>query len=241
MSIYTEEQAREICEKVVKLSKADECVVNFNGGTAGNIRYALNEVSTSGIVNDANLAVQVAYGKRVGIATTNVFDDAALVAVVRRAEELAKLAPENPEFMPAIEKQKYTATKTLIEATANVTPEYRAQVALDSIAPCREQNLVAAGFFTDNNNYEADAAALEEIEPTLASATFVGGTPTETATGYLITIEGSNEDQTFSVENDGGQMVFECTEAGEGGCPGSGGGVGVWDGSDAPAAPPAGE
>src|SRR5687767_1335609 len=157
MSIYTEEQAREICEKVVKLSKADECVVNFNGGTAGNIRYALNEVSTSGIVSDANLAVQVAYGKRVGIATTNVFDDAALAAVVRRAEELAKLAPENPEFMPAIEKQKYTATKTLVEATASVTPEYRAQVALDSIEPCRKENLVAAGFFTDNNNFVATA------------------------------------------------------------------------------------
>ncbi|HET9483342.1 MAG TPA: TldD/PmbA family protein [Xanthomonadales bacterium] len=157
MSIYTEEQAREICEKVVKLSKADECVVNFNGGTAGNIRYALNEVSTSGIVDDANLVVQVAYGKKVGIATTNVFDDAALAAVVRRAEELAKLAPENPEFMPAISKQSYTATRTLNEATAKITPEYRAQVAADCIEPCRKENLVAAGFFTDNNNFTATA------------------------------------------------------------------------------------
>jgi predicted Zn-dependent protease len=157
MSIYTEEQARAICEKVVKLSKGDECVVNFNGGTSGNIRYALNEVSTSGLVDDANLAVQVAFGKRVGIATTNVFDDPALEAVVRRAEELAKLAPENPEFMPAIEKQAYTATKTLVESTANITPEYRAQVAADCIEPCRKQNLVAAGFFADNNTFTATA------------------------------------------------------------------------------------
>ena len=157
MTIYTEAQARAICEKVIELSKADECVVNFNGGRAGNIRYALNEVSTSGIVDDANLAVQVAFGKRVGITTTNAFDDASLEAAVRRAEELAKLAPENPEFMPAIEKQSYTATKTLIDATAGITPEYRAQVAADCIEPCRKENLVAAGFFTNNDGFTATA------------------------------------------------------------------------------------
>src|SRR5688572_2860938 len=157
MSMFTEAQAREICEKVVKLSKADECVANFNGGTQGNIRFALNQVSTSGIVEDANLAVQVAFGKRVGIATTNAFDDAALAAVVRRAEELAKLAPENPEFMPAIEKQKYVAAKIDAQATKEITPEYRAQVAADSIGPCKAQNLVAAGFFTDNTQFNAIA------------------------------------------------------------------------------------
>jgi type IV pilus assembly protein PilA len=88
-------------------------------------------------------------------------------------------------------------------------------------------------YFTDNGDYDATLVELEEIEPTLSSANFVGGTPTETAEGsYLITIEGSTATQTFSVENEDGTMVFECTAAGEGGCPGSGGGVGVWDGSD---------
>jgi len=87
-------------------------------------------------------------------------------------------------------------------------------------------------YFTDNNTYADGAAgieALEDIEPTLASADFV--TLEGDGTTYLITIEGSNEDQTFSVENNAGVMTFECTEAGEGGCPGSGGGVGTWDGS----------
>ncbi len=85
MSILTEEQARAILTKVVAMSKADECTAQITGSINGNIRFALNNVSTSGIVGDSELGVQVAYGKRVGIATINQFDDASLERVVRRA------------------------------------------------------------------------------------------------------------------------------------------------------------
>ena len=71
MSMYTEQQAKAILDKVLALSKADECTATLTGGLNGNIRFALNNVSTSGIVSDADLAVQVAFGKRVGVATGN--------------------------------------------------------------------------------------------------------------------------------------------------------------------------
>jgi predicted Zn-dependent protease len=157
MSIYTEEQAKAILDKVIKLSKADECTATLEGSIEGNVRYALNSVSTSGIINNCELAVKVAYGKRVGTATINQFDDASLARVVKRAEELAKLAPENPEFVPAVGKQTYVATPTYVEKTATITPEYRAQVAADSIAPCKANKLVAAGFFTDSQGFVATA------------------------------------------------------------------------------------
>jgi predicted Zn-dependent protease len=107
MGIFTEAQAKDILTKVVAMSKADECTAQLTGQIQGNVRFALNNVSTAGLTDDTDLQVQVAYGKRVGIATINQFDDASLERVVRRAEELAKLAPENPEFMPAVDKQVY--------------------------------------------------------------------------------------------------------------------------------------
>jgi predicted Zn-dependent protease len=157
MSIFTEAEAKAILEKVVKLSKADECTATLTGSTNGNVRFALNNVTTSGIVDNVDLAVQVAFGKRVGVATINSFDDASLERVVRRAEDLARLAPENPEFMPAIPKQTYKPTPTFGEGTAGITPEYRAKVAADSIAPCKADKLVAAGFLSDNVNFFASA------------------------------------------------------------------------------------
>ncbi len=157
MTIFTEEQARTLLEKVVALSTADECTATLNGSQDGNIRFALNNVSTSGLVSNVELGVQVAFGKRVGTATVNEFDDASLERVVRRAEDLARLAPENPEFMPAIEKQTYRPSPTFSESTAAITPEFRAQVAADSILPCRSENLVAAGFLLDGQNFTAFA------------------------------------------------------------------------------------
>jgi predicted Zn-dependent protease len=157
MTMYTEQEARTILDKVIKLSKADEITAILAGTNTGNIRFALNNVSTSGAVLDTSLAVTVAFGKRVGTTTINEFDDAALERVVRRAEELARLAPENPEFVPAIGKQTYKPSPTFIEKTAAIMPEFRADVAADSIEPCREQELVAAGFFVNVESFQAIA------------------------------------------------------------------------------------
>ncbi len=157
MSIFNEADARAILDKVIKRSTADECTASLEGSVAGNVRFALNSVSTSGIVSDCTLAVRSAYGKRSGTATTNAFDDASLEGVVRRAEELARLAPENPEYMPALEKQAYRPSPTFNASVAAITPEYRAQVAADSIGPCRAEKLVAAGFLADGQSFVAFA------------------------------------------------------------------------------------
>ena len=157
MTLFTEEQAKAICLKVLAMSKADECTVSLDGAIDGNIRFALNNVSTSGIVNDTSLGVQVAFGKRVGISTVNAFDDASLERCVRRAESLARLAPEDPEFVPAVAKQAYRPSPTWNEAAAAITPEYRAKVAADSIAPCRAAHMTAAGFLTDSRGFTAQA------------------------------------------------------------------------------------
>ena len=157
MSMYTEQEAKAILDKVLALSKADECTATLAGGLNGNIRFALNNVSTSGIVSDADLVVQVAFGKRVGVATINSFDDESLRNVVQRAEELARLAPENEEFMPAIGKQTYKPSDTYSPPTAAISPDYRAKVAATSIAPCKAQGLVAAGFLIDGAGFVAFA------------------------------------------------------------------------------------
>ena len=157
MSIMTEAEARTVLDKVVALSTADECTATLTGSVEGNIRFALNNVSTSGVVSNTTLSVQVAYGKRVGTATINEFSDAALARVVRRAEDLAKLAPENPEFVPAVAKQTYRPSMTFSAATAATTPEQRAEVARASIDPCRAEKLIAAGYLSDGQTFVAFA------------------------------------------------------------------------------------
>ncbi len=102
MAIMTEQQAKELLARVLELSEADECECNLSGSNEGNIRYARNTVTTAGEVSDITLAVQSSFGKKTGVATINEFDDASLKRVVQRSEQLARLAPENPEYMPLL-------------------------------------------------------------------------------------------------------------------------------------------
>ena len=155
MSLLSKDDARALLEKVLSFSQADACEANLNGSNGGNIRYARNTVTTAGAQSDLTLIVQSSFGKKSGIATINELDEASLEKVVRRAEELARLAPENPEFMPPLGPQEYVETPTYVEATANITPEYRAQVATDSIQPAQAQGITAAGFFQDNTSFAA--------------------------------------------------------------------------------------
>tara|TARA_R110002012_G_scaffold283304_1_gene473536 strand:- start:61999 stop:63312 length:1314 start_codon:yes stop_codon:yes gene_type:complete len=155
MAIYTEEEAKKIMEKALSFSKADGCEINLQGSESGNIRYARNSVSTSGYRSNQNLVVQANFGKKSGTASIDEFDDASLQRVVARAEELAKLSPENPEFMEPLGPQVYDKAINYVEATANITPDYRANVANSSIEPALANDVTAAGFLDDAAGFSA--------------------------------------------------------------------------------------
>ncbi|MEJ7644442.1 MAG: TldD/PmbA family protein [Chryseolinea sp.] len=155
MAIFSFEESKKLLQKVLAFAKADDCEINLNGVNGGNIRYARNSVSTAGENSDVTLVVQSNFGKKSGVATINEFDDASLQKVVRRAEELAQLAPENPEFVGPLPQQTYGQSRTYVEATAKITPDYRAQAAADSINPAIAKDVVAAGYLEDSNSFAA--------------------------------------------------------------------------------------
>lgn len=156
MPILSKDEAQALLKKVLAYSKADECEVNISGSDGGNIRYARNAVSTSGGISQNTLIVSSAYGKKLGTATINEFDDASLEKVVRRSEELAQLAPENPEFVPFLGPQQYPAdAKTFEPRTAAIDPKFRADAVAQSLQIAKDNNLTAAGYLENTAGYSA--------------------------------------------------------------------------------------
>jgi predicted Zn-dependent protease len=152
---FTEAEARAILEKALRLSKAESCEANLSASAGGNIRFARNTVTTSGAASDRALVVQSNFGKRSGTATINQLDDASIERVVRRSEDLARLAPEDPEFMPPLAQQQYVETRAYFDSTAAISPEYRAQAAAESLASARDRECTTAGFLQDGANWSA--------------------------------------------------------------------------------------
>jgi predicted Zn-dependent protease len=155
MAILSKEEAQALLKKVLSYSKADECEVSLSGREGGNIRYALNAVSTAGDTSTLGLVVSSTFGKKSGTATINEFDDASLEKVVRRSEELAQLAPENPERMPVLGPQTLKEANNYIEKTAGMTPESRALMVAKSLEVTKEAHLSAAGFLENSSGFSA--------------------------------------------------------------------------------------
>lgn len=156
MAFLTQDEAQALLKKVLSYSRADECQVAITGSEGGNIRYARNSVSTSGAIQQMSLQIASVFGKKQGISTINEYDDASLEKAVRRAEELARLAPENPEYLPFLPPQPYqAAARTFVPATAAMTSKQRADMVEQSLQIARGSQVTAAGFLQNTASFSA--------------------------------------------------------------------------------------
>jgi len=144
--ILTQEEGKKIIDTILSASKADAVRVSINGENTANLRFARNTVTTSGMSGDVSISVTATFGTRSGTMTLNQFDDASLADGVRKAEELAKLAPEDAEYMPPLDPQTYPPVHAYAEETAGVSPELRASIARECIISSEPKGLTSAGF-----------------------------------------------------------------------------------------------
>ena len=153
--ILCDTEAREIIDRTLALASADEVRVNLSGGRRGNTRFALNSATTCGDVDSLSLAVTASFGSRHATATTSEVGDQALRRVVATAEELARVAPEDPEHVPELGPQEYLAIDPCFEATVNATPELRAEAVAGAIEAGETAGLTAFGYYEHGHGFAA--------------------------------------------------------------------------------------
>ena len=150
-------EAEAIARKALSFATADETRVIINSGARSNSRFAVNQVSTAGDSSNVTVTVRSAFGARSAVATTNRLDDAALREVVKNAETLARLSPEDPEAMPELGPQQYPDSKGWSDATAQLDPAARAAAVRSICDLAAAENLVATGFLDSTGTATAIA------------------------------------------------------------------------------------
>ncbi len=113
-------------------------------------------MSTSGGVVNAALTVQSSFGPKHAVVQTNDLSDESIQRVVAQSEALARLAPDDPEAMPALPAQQYVSVDSYFEATAAMSPAERAKAALTALEATRAaKDLQAAGYLVNGGNVNA--------------------------------------------------------------------------------------
>lgn len=169
---FSRDEAQALTARVLALSTADEARVNLQSGRRGNTRWAGNGVSTGGDIADAGLVVTSAFGKRVASATTNQFDDASLRRAVETSERLARLVPENPEYVGQLGPQTVPEPQAFVASTAGLDPEARAAAVAEVSRRASARGLVSTGFlpFEAGQRAVATSRGLFAYDRTTAAA-----------------------------------------------------------------------
>ncbi|HEX7122471.1 MAG TPA: TldD/PmbA family protein [Gemmatimonadaceae bacterium] len=145
--ILTREEAQDLIERAVRLSKADAIRVTVDSGHETNLRFAANQISTAGASTTTSIGIQSVFGKRRATVVTNSRTDEGLRRAVEQSEALARLAPEDPEYLGELGPQQYAEVPAWFDSTAELSAEGRARAALSALAPARRtSDLTVAGF-----------------------------------------------------------------------------------------------
>ena len=145
--MLTREQAQKITAKTLSFSTFPECDISVNSSERAFIRFALNDVTTSGFTVEQSMSISSVRDGQSGSTRVDEFDDDSLREAVKRTERLATIAPANPERVPPLEKQKYPELENYAASTAGARNQAMIPHIRAIIDGAKANNLVAAGFF----------------------------------------------------------------------------------------------
>lgn len=168
----SEKQLTAVGQKVLSLARraapTAEVFVGLESARRAHVRFARNEVTTAGEVDEAQVSLSLRLGKQAATCTSNQSDDGALAALVDRTLRLARLSPEDPELMPVLGPQRLEKNPLAFDAKVDaLDARGRAAIIKAALAPGRARALATAGFLFQWSGLVAkvSSAGLKVVQP----------------------------------------------------------------------------
>jgi predicted Zn-dependent protease len=130
-----------------------------------NTRFANNGVTTAGYTSDLTINVEVKKDRKAGAASTSETSDEALRRAVGRAEELAAVAPPDPEYVAPLGAQSYPKVAAYDEPSANARSAQLMPTVRNTVERAEAKRLESFGFFQVDTTADAVANKAGEGRP----------------------------------------------------------------------------
>ena len=152
----SQDEALSLIETVIQLSEAEGAFVSLSASESTLSRFSENQISQSVNKNRFTLTVTSYFGRRSASASTTELDRDAIAQTVRRAETLARFAPEDPEWMPLLEPQTYEDRLPAFDwETATLSPLTRAELVQHVCSFCRRAAVHGSGTLSTSTSMQA--------------------------------------------------------------------------------------
>ncbi|MBL8880286.1 MAG: TldD/PmbA family protein [Phycisphaerales bacterium] len=150
MNLLDKTECRRIADLALSAAKADHTLVSISDENGGTARIANNQIVQNVESHRLVLQIESAFGLRRGAAVTTELSDESIRETVARSEAVAKVVPEDPEYLPPLEPRRYPVLASWREETAAAGAEARAAAARTTISAAREAGMTAAGIVSSS-------------------------------------------------------------------------------------------
>jgi predicted Zn-dependent protease len=154
---WTRDQAKNLADRILSFSKANECEVSLRLAEDGHTRFAANDITTSGSSRTVTIGITSKQGGQSGSTTCDELDDDSLKEAVARSEALMAAARPDPEQVEGLGPQTYPVIPGFDEATAKAGPLERRDGVKAALDRSRGRGLDASGFFENGARWSAIA------------------------------------------------------------------------------------
>lgn len=135
---------------VMRHRSGEHATVTLQDVRSGTTRVAGNRVIQNVETRKVSLRVQVAVGRRQGSATTADLTAGAVRDAITRAERIARLLPDDPEYVSPLGPQHYLDVPTASPSTVVAGPARRLDEAARAIALCCQVGVSGAGIVSSS-------------------------------------------------------------------------------------------
>jgi predicted Zn-dependent protease len=128
-SLISAAEALTLIDFAIAQSTADGVFISLSASETALSRFSENQISQNVRKHTFRLTVTSYFGKRSASASTTELEHQAIALTVKRAEDLAKIAPEDPEWVELLPAQVYSdRTPAFDRATATLSPLKKAEI-----------------------------------------------------------------------------------------------------------------
>jgi predicted Zn-dependent protease len=145
-TLISQTEALSLIELAIAKSQADGIFVSLSSSETALSRFSENQISQNIRKHTFSLTVTSYFGQRSASASTTELAPEAIIQTLRRAEDLARVAPEDPEWVDLLPPQTYAERPPAFDlATASLSPLKKGEIIQQVCSLCNKVGINGSG------------------------------------------------------------------------------------------------
>ncbi len=138
-------KTEDIRKFIIENTKADDFSCLIREVDSHETRFAQNGITQHLAGPKMGITLSLSFGKKSGSSSTNQSDEKSLLELINTAEDIAMLAPEDPEHVASTKEMELPKIANVSQATLDLSPETMVDIVQRSIDKARAMDALVSG------------------------------------------------------------------------------------------------